>query len=541
MSAQTATDLYAIGCALQGAPAHRIEALWAEYEPLVGPAMMGRLDRYYLLVRLMGRMDSLHPWLYDRCRMVEAEPDGCLDIWGREHYKSTLVTFAGIIQELVLDIEMTVCILSHTKSIARDFLAQIKRELESNRHLQAVYPDVFYADPARESPSWSLDNGIIIRRRGNPKEASVEGHGLVDGMPTGGHWRLLVYDDVVTEDSVGTPDQIKKTTKAWELSDNLGAQDPKSGRSRKWHVGTRYSFADTYSEIIDKGVLKLRVFPATDDGTRDGRPVFLTPAAWEDKKAAQSSSVLACQLLCNPAAGNEALFKQEWLKFTDIRPATLNIYIMCDPASSRKKGSDSTALCVVGIDAGGNKYLLDGYHHKMSLSERWLAIKGLRQVWMRQPGIQHVKIGYERYGSTSDLEYFEERMRIEREAFQIEELAWPREGPGSKYDRIQRLEPDFRSGRLYLIADNDGKETAAQARMRAQGAGFRVLKPVRRVDQERNAYSLNSGLLTEYLTYPFSVHDDFLDALSRIYDMDPLAPIIVDERTLEPETFVDGA
>jgi hypothetical protein len=52
------------------------------------------------------------------------------------------------------------------------------------------------------------------------------------------------------------------------------------------------------------------------------------------------------------------------------------------------------------------------------------------------PGVQLIRVGYERYGSTSDLEYFTERMEIEKNVFEIVELAWPLEGPGSKYDRI---------------------------------------------------------------------------------------------------------
>lgn len=539
MSAVRQPNLRAIYDGLRAAQFGDLLALWRGAEAAIGPAMLGRMDRYYLLVRLLNRKDAWHPWLYERCREVEREPDGCLDLWAREHYKSTIITFAGTIQEIVRDPEITIGIFSHTKSVARDFLAQIKREFENNEALKDVYPEVFYREPTKESPSWSVDGGIIVKRKSNPREATVEGHGVTDGMPTGSHFRLMIFDDLVTLESVNTPEQIQKTTNAWALADNLGARGA-DGLMRQWHLGTRYSFADTYQHILDKEMLKPRIFPATDNGLKGGNPVLLTPEAWAAKVDKTPSAILACQQLLNPAAGNEALFKKEWLKFTDIRPATLNIYIMCDPASSRKKGSDSTAIAVVGIDAARNKYLLDGYHHKMSLSERWLALKGLRQVWLRQPGIQTVKVGYERYGSTSDLEYFEEQMRKEKDAFPIEELAWPRDGPGSKYDRIQRLEPDFRAGRMYLIADNDGKQSAAQARMVAEGATFRVLKPVRRIDHERNGYSLNAGLLAEYVTYPFSAHDDFLDALSRIYDLEPVPPEIVDERTLEPETFIDG-
>ena len=309
---------------------------------------------------------------------------------------------------------------------------------------------------------------------------------------------------------------------------------------------SKNSYADTYQAIIEKKVLKLRIYPATHDGTVDGTPVFLPQEVWDEKKRTQGLQVLAAQMLQNPAAGAQALFKKEWLRFADVRPGTLNVYILIDPASSRKKGSDRTAIAAIGIDAARNKYLLDGYHHRMSLSERWVAICGLRRVWLNMPGVQLVKVGYERYGSTSDLEYFEEKMERSRDAWEIHELAWPRDGTASKYDRIQRLEPDFRAGTFYLAAVTpvgpDGRATLTRNQQRVIDAGqpWRIFTPTRRVDETRAVYALNKTLLDEYLVYPFAVHDDFLDACSRIYDIDAVPPIVIDERQLEPETFVDG-
>jgi phage terminase large subunit-like protein len=382
---------------------------------------------------------------------------------------------------------------------------------------------------------------LDVKRTTNPKEGTLEAWGLVDGQPTGAHFMLRVYDDVVTRESVTTPEMVAKTTQAWELSDNLGARG-ENGKSRRWHIGTRYSFADTYAEIMERGILRARLFPATHDGTLNGKPVFLPVKVWEEKKITQRTQI-AAQMLQNPAAGNEAMFRKEELKFIDIRPATLNVYIMVDPASSKKKNSDSTVISVIGVDAGNNKYLLDGYRQKMNLQERWTALSQTRRKWMREHGVQVLHVGYERFGMRSDLEYFEECMQRTGDAFTITELSWPQEGPASKIDRIQRMVPDFGHGKFYLPAavtrEVDGKrvpsESARQIKMRDEGQAWRILKPTVRRDHEGNAYSLNKMFLDEYLVYPFSKHDDFLDSCSRLYDMDYHTPVIVDERSLEPE------
>jgi hypothetical protein len=206
---------------------------------------------------------------------------------------------------------------------------------------------------------------------------------VVDGQPTAAHYKLRVYDDVVAPESVTTPDQVAKTTSSWELSDNLGMVD-----GRKWHAGTRYSFADTYGAILERKALKARIYPATDNGRADGKPVLLTQKQWDDKKVIQGPATIACQQLQNPIAGQQAFFNPLDLVRYEIRPATLNVYILCDPARSMKKGSANSAFAVIGIDATRNKYLLDGANHRMDLKTRWEMLKGLRRIWMNQPGVQ---------------------------------------------------------------------------------------------------------------------------------------------------------
>ena len=49
---------------------------------------LARGDLFYLLVHVLRRDDVDRDWIYDRCREVERSPNGHLDLWAREHYKS---------------------------------------------------------------------------------------------------------------------------------------------------------------------------------------------------------------------------------------------------------------------------------------------------------------------------------------------------------------------------------------------------------------------------------------------------------------------
>src|ERR1700738_2677541 len=301
--------------------------------PLTGElALLGCNDRYFLLTVLLGRQDAEHPWLFDRCREVERDPDGYIDLWARFHYKSSIITFAGVIQEVMCDPEITVAIFSVTRPIAAKFLHQIKEEFEQNLTLQLAYPDVL----------WSVDGGITVKRKTNPKEATIEAHGLIDGQPTSRHFRLHVYDDVVTQDYL-SDDQIKKTTERWELADNLGSHEG----VRKWMPGTRYHFADTYGVVIDRKSLKPRIYPVTEDGTLTGKPVFLSNERWDQLKNDQRSTESAQHLL-NPIAGDEATFSSLWLRPYEVIPAVLNVYIMVDPSLGNTQRSDRTGISVTG-------------------------------------------------------------------------------------------------------------------------------------------------------------------------------------------------
>lgn len=538
-------------------------------------AWLGRNDLFFLLTVLLNRGDLHHPWLFDRCREVQASPDGHLDLWAREHGKSSIITFGLTIQDILNNPEETFGIFSHTRDIAKGFLVVIMRELAGNERLKSLYPKVLWADPKRQAPKWSEDDGLIVRRVGNPKESTVEAWGLVDGQPTGKHFGTRIYDDVVTLSSVGTPEQIRKTTLAWEMSDNLGTR---GGVAR--YIGTRYAMFDSYSSMLERGAVTPRIYPATDNGRLDGKPVLLTPEQWEEKKRVQRSTV-AAQMLQNPLSGEDQTFEAAWLLAYEVRPRLMNVVILVDPSLGRSRKSDRTAIAVIGISTQGGKYLLDGYCHRMKLSERWIAVRDLHRKWSGwrprpdtsaerlgldgspaevSMGCSVVGVGYERYGQQSDDEYFIERMRIENYGFSLTELNWTQDTTRSKDTRIARLEPDFRLGRFYLPAPvwrrgigaatwsvRDGEvhyermRDISSAQRDAIERGDRALlaRAIKRADENGEIYDLTIRWIEEFVDHPYGQHDDLIDAGSRIYDMQVAAPVAPLGADQQPRSYYD--
>jgi predicted phage terminase large subunit-like protein len=320
-------------------------------------------DLYFLLRYVLKREDVEHQWILNRCNEVQASPDWHLDLWSRSHYKSTIITFAKSIQDILRNPDITISIFSHTRNIAKTFLKQIRIELESNELLKYLFPDILWENPSRDSPRWS-DEGIIVKRKSNPKEATLEAWGIVDGQPTSRHFNIMVYDDIVTAESVYTKEMIEKTLSRWELSTNLLSNN---GICR--YIGTRYSLNDLYSVIIERGLVKPRIYPATIDGTVNGVPVLLTREQLKEKRLQQGEHTFAAQMLQNPIHIGGNLIKEHWWKYYKILPQIEYKIIVADTAMKTKEQNDFSVLQCWGYGKDGNAYLIDQIRGKWEAPE----------------------------------------------------------------------------------------------------------------------------------------------------------------------------
>ena len=458
---------------------------------------LGSQDLFFLMVFILKRRDIMRKWLFERCREFQRAPDNHLDLWAREHYKSTIITFGGTIFEFINNPEVTAAIFSHTKGIARVFLAQIKQEIEQNPELHELWPDIFWEDPVRDAPQWSIERGIVLKRQGNPKEATLEAHGLVDGQPTSRHFSLRIYDDVVTLESVSTPDQIQKTTAAWQMSDNLGAE---GGRVR--YIGTRYHLFDTYRTMLDADVVIPRIHPATKDGTDTGDPVLMDKASLMHKRKVQGPYVFSSQMLLDPTADKAMGFNLKWLRYGDVEYGmamrSLWRIILVDPAGSKKrKNNDYTTMWVLGHGEDGQYRVLDIRRDRMNLTKRAETLMELHRRW--KPGI----VAYEEYGMQADIE----AIKIIQAADLYEFPIHPVGGSMKKEWRILRLVSHFENG--WKEGDGEGKS--------------KIILPTTcvQIDYQGQAVDLVKVFVEqEYTAFPVLAHDDMLDALARLCDLE---------------------
>ncbi len=215
------------------------------------------------------------------------------------------------------------------------------------------------------------------------------------------------------------------------------------------------------------------------------------------------------QYMQNPAPIGGGEFKQRWVQHynnlsKDFSAKDMNVYIMCDPASGKKRKSiksnkeadhDYTAIVVVGLHSDKNYYVLDLVRDKLNPTQRIDAVIKMHMKWNKKSG-KSPKVVYEDYSMQSDAFYIEKAMSELNYRFAFVTVA----GRVMKEDRIRRLIPLFENERVYLprkiMYDTVGGETC----------------------------ELVTELIdNEMMTFPVSKHDDLLDAFARLLETEVYA------------------
>lgn len=377
----------------------------------------------------------------------------------RGHLKSTLGTIAFAIQQILKDPNVRILIANQVWDISRSFLREIKEQLEKSQ-LKYIFGEF-------QSAKWNEDE-IIVRQRTKPlKEPTIRTAGI-ETEQTGGHYDIIILDDLVGLQNSQTPDQREKAKRFRRSMINL--LDPKNPNGMIFEIGTRWHLDDTFSVIFEKEMKYYDVmirqvvengrlifpkhFAKKFDAARKDWVFVDDPTCMDYVNHLKESMPLdefSAQYLNRPFSTENQLFKPEMFRYWNQRPEGLYVAMAVDLAISEKKSGDYTAIVVCGMDKDWKLYVLDYLRGHWRPSDIVSNIFEMHDKWK-----PHVA-GMETNGFQRTLKLAcEEEMRRRKKYFPIEEI---KTGPEkSKESRIKTLEPFYRQGSVQHAAWMKGKD-----------------------------------------------------------------------------------
>ena len=395
----------------------------------------------------------------------------------RGHLKSSLVTIGYSIQRMLENPNVRILIANNVWDMSRKFLSEIKGLLEGSQ-LKYIFGDF-------RSERWNQDDCIVAQRVNARKESTFQTTGI-EAEQTGGHYDVIILDDLTGFNNSQTADQREKTKRYRRSMINL--LEP---GGTLIEIGTRWHLDDTFSVIFESEMeyYDVMVRKVVEDGKiifpkhfskkfdRVRKNWVETPTGndmdfIEHLKRSMPIDEFYAQYLNEPVSTENQTFKGGMFRYWNRRPEGLYTAMAVDLAISQMPGADRTAMVVTGMDKEHNVYVLD------YLTGRWTPSQVVENMFKMQATWKPFNVGIETNGFQRMMKTaIEEEMRVRRQYFGIEEI---RTGPErSKENRIKSLEPFYRQGKVYHSSWMQGKE-----------------------------------LETELLTFPKGKHDDICDALA---------------------------
>lgn len=351
-------------------------------------------DLFFILYFVNKNTIANHPFVVARCQEVENGPkDMTLDVWAREHFKSSIITEAETLQYHANPTawhpkvkDGLTCFLSATTKLSKKILRNLMDIMEDEAEfLNFMFPHApdqgywgpFWMYPKAEAPMWNVDAGLKLRRQSKAHTPSMYAAGLEEGMPTGDHYGRLMFDDITNPDVARSPQRMNDLKDLFDVAQDIGMM---GGHSRV--TGTFYHFADPLVYIRDKckinskePLYETRIIPATADGSPNGVPVLLSQEALDVKKTQRTYHA---QQLCNPVPESTRKLQGSLLKEVNPEhiPANILKIMVVDPAGKREEGrGDNWAAVVIGIEpnvddlGASNFYLTDMFIERIKEAE----------------------------------------------------------------------------------------------------------------------------------------------------------------------------
>lgn len=422
----------------------------------------------------------------------------------RSFYKTTIVNKVNSLQLILNFPNIRIALLHNRQENASDNLNSIKSYF-LNTMVGRLFPEYL-----PEGKDWGNSHGFSVacRTDSSASEDTIEAIGVGTEI-TGRHWHVAKKDDLVTQDSVTTDDQIKKT-QDYDDRFNVGHFVDSKFKIQDYS-GTRYHFYDLYSVISNNPNIKLIKIPIEDGKGNPTHPTRFTVAdIAKIKSDMRSIWVYNCQMMLNPDDPAKMTFSTSMIVYYEAIPSPCSFYLLVDPAGKRKKKSDYTAMLVVAVDGYGKRYIVDGIRDKIDPQKR--INRGIELA--KKYGV--LEVGWEEVGLADDTFYLEEKRRVEGLFFTITPI---KAQQIAKEDRIRNiLCPEYaehqwlwpKKGVLVKVSEYDGM-----------------------------TYDLVEELEKEFIQFPLCIHDDLMDCQTFLSRLSVIKPELAVEREERAMTYGD--
>jgi predicted phage terminase large subunit-like protein len=277
--------------------------------------------------------------------------------------KSTLLSVARSITEIVRNPDVRILLVSNVQAQAEAFVREIRSHLEQNHLLRGIYGDF-------TGSKWNEGEFIVSCRKKILKEPTMLAAG-VGGAIISRHFDLIICDDIVDEENARTQAQREKL-RVWFFKVLLPCLEPDG---RLCIVGTRYHYRDLYGLLIESGFISAAaIIRAINEQGESSWPERFPIEKLEQIRREAGTVIFNAQYQNDTEAMKGAVFKEEWLKFYDSPPESLRVYQGIDLSIAQTDNADFFAVVTIGVDAARNIYVLDCYQARMTFRQQTAAI-----------------------------------------------------------------------------------------------------------------------------------------------------------------------
>jgi hypothetical protein len=299
------------------------------------------------------------------------------------------------------------CILTYPEE---SLLFVAFRRLSAERSMEAVklvlemdeikhaFSDILYNNPNKET-TWSLNKGLLVKRSVISKDLSVECCGFYEGSNTGGHYRFLFVDDIMTKDMRDSEKMIQLGKEHFDNLGNLSDFGNQDTQAMVRVTGTPYAWDDVVMYVDNKvyedgtKMYKTRKIREAND---EDVPIFVTQSEHEINKLSDN---YRSQQQLDPSPLKIEGLNWDDIVITDYIPGDLMQFIVVDPAGDIKEfdtvDRDNWAIITLGAqmsrDHQGlfNIYIIDMVLRNMTEAE---APQQIANMYFRNRAVQSIAI-----------------------------------------------------------------------------------------------------------------------------------------------------